>query len=209
MNNIKKIILFVVFITVTQASYAKFYRWVDENGKVHYSDKLPAERARGAHEQLNETGVPTKAIDRDKTDAERAAEKIESEKLANERREKAAIEARQRAKDKILLDIFTSERDLIYTRDDRLTSIESLINLTELNNKRLEERLKVSTDTQARLLKDNKKVPETIIEKINSIQGQIDKNNNYIASQNENYEKTKKDFEADLLRYRELKSETP
>ena len=37
----KRIIFFLIILITTYASYGEIYRWVDQNGKVHFGDKKP------------------------------------------------------------------------------------------------------------------------------------------------------------------------
>ena len=37
----KRIIFFLIILITTHASYGEIYRWVDQNGKVHFGDKKP------------------------------------------------------------------------------------------------------------------------------------------------------------------------
>jgi len=43
----------------TNASAAEVYRWVDENGEVHYSESLPPNFKDQGHDVLNERGIVT------------------------------------------------------------------------------------------------------------------------------------------------------
>ena len=38
---IKRIIFILIIVITTHASYGEIYRWVDQNGKVHFGDKKP------------------------------------------------------------------------------------------------------------------------------------------------------------------------
>ena len=49
---------------------AKLYKWKDENGQIHYGDKIPAKYADKERKELNEQGTVVKKIDRAKTDDE-------------------------------------------------------------------------------------------------------------------------------------------
>lgn len=200
-----QLVFFISFLLLPSLSIAQFYRWVDEDGRVYYSDKLPAADAGKAHDQVNESGIPLESFERATTAAERAAQRAEEEKLAAERKAQAAAEARQRAKDKILLDTFSTEADLLYTRNDRLTAIDSLIKLTQSNNVRLQERLQVSRDTESRLTQANREIPQNILDTTQSLLAQIEKNNLYITAQKQKYAEISAEFDRDLQRYRELK----
>lgn len=72
----------------------KTYRWVDQDGVVHYGDRLPPEHASTDRQVLNEYGVPVSAEDGAKTPEQRAAEKAERERLEAER-QKQVLAARR------------------------------------------------------------------------------------------------------------------
>ena len=40
----KRTLLAAILFIVSQISYAEIYKWVDDNGRIHYSDKKPANR---------------------------------------------------------------------------------------------------------------------------------------------------------------------
>ena len=41
----------------TTASAAKMYKWVDDNGNIRYSDRMPASQAKLEHQTLNSQGM--------------------------------------------------------------------------------------------------------------------------------------------------------
>ena len=61
------------------SAQAKMYKWVDDDGQMHFGDKIPAEYLVKEHEELNESGVVT---------THREAAKTEEQK---KRRENAAL----------------------------------------------------------------------------------------------------------------------
>ncbi len=95
----KKIVLLASasIILLTSFSQAGLYRWVDESGKVHFSDKVPVVATRKAVSEVNKNGVVKKttdpaanararmAFELSKTERERLAalDVIEKEKMAN------------------------------------------------------------------------------------------------------------------------------
>lgn len=118
------LMLSVFFIANVQAG---LYRWVDENGAVHYGDKVPAKYLKKEHQELNEQGTTVKKHDRAMTAEEKAA-KIKAEA------ERARIENEKRAqalRDLVLTDTYTTERDLVAARDARLDAIDSQLQLSE------------------------------------------------------------------------------
>lgn len=205
---LKRSLLFGIFLAgllPATAFAAKLYKWTDENGVVHYSDKLPPDKAKQEHEELNQRGITTREVERAKTEQEILEEQAAEAAEKEERRRIAEQEAKQRMRDKILLDTFTTERDLLLTRDDRLNAVDSLINLTEANNQRLQTQ---RDELEARInsIKNtNREVPENMIKQQESLSGQHQTNLGFIASKQKEREAITQQFEADLQRYRELK----
>lgn len=184
----------------------KLYKWVDENGMVHYSDKLPPEAAQHAHEQLNSRGQMVESV---KDPQEEIKEQVVNSAEQEERRHQAEVEARERMRDRILLDTFTTERDLELTRKDRLNAADSLINLMKSNNERIQSQI---SETQAKVDKFNAKgqaVPENLQKQLESLNSQLAKNKQYIDAKQEERRKLVEQFDADLKRFRELKGIQP
>ena len=107
---------------------AQLYKWVDENGKVQYSDTIPPAANDRARKELRADGTL-------KRETERAAT-IEEKRLAAQRvaDEAKAREARleQERKDKALLTTYADLKDFDRVRDRALGNLETEIrNLTE------------------------------------------------------------------------------
>jgi hypothetical protein len=121
-----QLMIFVMFVCFTASAHSGLYRWVDENGTVHYGDKVPPRYLKKAHDELNEQGTMIKKHDRAMTAEERAERKrkeAEQKRLENERRAQAL-------RDRVLTDTYTTERDLIAARDARLDAIDSQLQLS-------------------------------------------------------------------------------
>jgi hypothetical protein len=64
--------IFVMSVCFAASAQSGLYRWVDENGTVHYGDKVPAKYLKKEHDELNEQGTTIKKHDRAMTAEERA-----------------------------------------------------------------------------------------------------------------------------------------
>ena len=84
----------------SNTSSTKVYRWVDDNGVVHYSDQIPPEQAPADRQILNQYGVPIKAEQGAMSQAE-----IEAAKRASDEREAARAAAER---DAVLLSTYLS-----------------------------------------------------------------------------------------------------
>lgn len=102
----------------------KLYRWVDENGVVHYGDHIPAEYADMEKRVLNEHGV-TVGVLRGKKTAEEIAEE---NRLADLKRQAEL----QRRADEALLATYLSVDEIIMHRDRRVELFQAQSRVTEL-----------------------------------------------------------------------------
>ena len=102
---------------------AKTYKWVDENGKVHYSDRVPPEQAKRAREELSSQGVSVKKVEAAKTPEEIAVAKAaaEAEALAKRKAEE------ERRANLALVNSYATESDLIRNYEQNLELIEQQI----------------------------------------------------------------------------------
>ena len=200
---------FIISAGISGVQAAKLYKWVDENGVVHYSDKIPPEANKKAHEELDSRGVRKRELGREKTDEERMSEKMEKTLAEQQRRIEAEKLARQRMRDQILLQTFTTERDLVLTRDDRLNAIDSILNLTLTNNKRIVQQIEETKTRIAQIENSGRQVPENLSQKLESLNQQHEKNKSFVElKQKERLEQSEK-FDADIRRFRELKGIEP
>ena len=110
----------LVFATVsglmaTDAA-AQLYRWVDENGRVHYSDTVPPAANERPRAKMRPDGIVIERADRALSAEERRALAARAEETAKER---AAAEARAR-QDRALLDRYTSIAEFDRVAERRL-----------------------------------------------------------------------------------------
>ena len=198
--------LALLLLVPADASVAgKLYKWTDEAGTVHYSDKMPPESVKNAHEQLNDAGLVKEGVGAAKTDEEQMAEKIEEKIQLDARRKHAEEQAKIRRRDQILLDTFTTERDLLLARDDRLNSMDSIINLTTNNNKHFVEKLGRTKKRIAKIEESGRESPQNMRDQLESLLEQYEKNQRFIDKKKAERNKLKEHFDADLARFRELK----
>lgn len=138
MNRIPKLI--VGFFTLALCSqYAlaqsegKLFRWVDENGVVHFGDSIPAEYSEIERQVVNEHGITVDVMRAKKTEAEKA-EELRLQELEEQE------ELRRRA-DQALLATYLSVDEIIMHRDRRVELFQAQTRITELYLRNLTRRL--------------------------------------------------------------------
>ena len=118
-------ILSAVLFSGSFSAQAITYKWVDEEGQIHFGDKIPAKYLVREHDELNDFGVVIKH----KEAAETAEQKAEARRIEYERKNAALLDKKKKQRDRVLLDTYTTERDLIVARDSRLEAVEAQIQL--------------------------------------------------------------------------------
>ena len=189
-----------LFVASAQAG---LYRWVDENGAVHYGDKVPAKYLKKEHDELNEQGTTVKKHDRAMTAAEKAEKKREEAKRKRLENEKRA----QALRDRVLTDTYTTERDLVAARDARLDAIDSQLQLS----KDIIESSKVNvTKTEElieRIKKSGRMVPEVTYAKLEREKLQLATQQGVQQGHRIKREEVIEQFNGYIERFRELMAE--
>ena len=109
------------------ASHAQLYKWVDENGKVQYTDTIPPASTDRARKELRSDGTIKQSTERAATAEEKrlaALKAVEDTKL------KLVQDERDR-KDKALLNTYSSLADFDRVRDRALGAIATDIRALE------------------------------------------------------------------------------
>lgn len=102
----------------------KLYRWVDADGKVHFSDSLPPEAVDQARREFSaRSGLATGEVDRALTDEERAAQAAQAASAA----EIAKREEEQRRQEMAMLASYETEADLQRAFDARFDLLKRAI----------------------------------------------------------------------------------
>jgi hypothetical protein len=115
----------------------KIYRWVDKNGKVQYSETLPADAKDQARQEFDASGNSTGSVARALTEEERIA-------LAEKRAIDAKIAEKEAAKkrfDDAMMAVFENEQDLLRNFDERIDLAKQSIESTEVGIKSQRETL--------------------------------------------------------------------
>lgn len=106
----------------------KLYRWVDKDGKVQFSDTLPAEAIEQARTEISaDSGRTTGSVERALTPEEQE----ERDRLAAEQARSEAAEQQQRQTEEAMLASFQTEEDLRRSYGVRVTLMQENLNAIE------------------------------------------------------------------------------
>lgn len=174
------------------------YRWVDDQGVVHYGDQIPPEYAGKDREIMNPQGVPVKHVDGQKS----------PDQIAAETRARAAV-IKQKQHDTFLVTTYTSVKDIEALRDARLEQLKTQRTAGQQYVESLRARLGAlqtralsfrpySANAAARSMPDD--LAEDLVRTLNEMNTQT----GALAHQSEEEANLRAQFQADIERYREL-----
>lgn len=167
----------------------------EDRGLIIYQDRAPDSVQDNGHSILNHQGVVLEQVL--SREDRREARKVERQKELS------------RIRDRALLATFTTEEDLIRTRDDRIGMIDGLISRLDDRIRILSERLAVVEKRVQIQEKANGegKAQDGMYAEQHSIQRNIENAWSLIDSKAAERSEVADKFDDDLIRYRELKAE--
>ena len=181
---------------------AFMYKWVDDEGKVHYGDSVPPEFSDKERKKINEQGRTVKVFEAAKTPEEIAENEAPRGPQAGAVKEAEA----QARKDNVLLATYSSEEDILKTRDSRLASLEGLIQLTYRRIRSMNHRIKQLTEDAADFERSGKPVPEMLSRQIENIRTQTIENESFIQTKKAEQDEISMEFKKDIERFRALRT---
>lgn len=201
--NHKCLCFLILFMLCSLPAHAKMYKWVDEDGQTHFGDKIPTHYLNKEHKELNEQGATIRTYPAAET-AEQRAEKRKQNRILKEQEKKAKAQAKR---DRVLLDTYTTERDLVAARDARLDAVASQMQLSESiiadTRRKLEAIEKQITNIKA----SGREVPENISDKVEREEKQLVTHKKIAQGHQDRQQKITQQFDGYIKRFRELKAE--
>ena len=184
----------------------KLYRWVDKNGQVHYGDSVPAEYAEQDREVLNRQGVSVGREEGTIT-PEEAAAKAAADKAARD-------EQKRKLRDRVLLQTYQSVQELEILRDNRLELVDAQLTIQEQSLTNLRAQRAQIQRVAARYAPVNtganaEPLPEDLASDLEQSASDIQTQETNLERRREERENIRKTFEADIARYKELRTIQP
>ncbi len=198
--------IFVAFIGVllllSGPAPARMYKWVDDDGNVHYSDSLSSIEAqtRRDREVKSDSGVTLDRIEAPPTPEEFAA--IQRERAAEAEAERKRAE--QARRDRNLLLTFQSVSELEQARDTRLETLDSRADLIRQRALSLQREREQALRRAAALERSGDGDIEAAYDRIDELDRRLAQNRRSSADKEAEKERIRASFERDIERFREL-----
>jgi hypothetical protein len=182
----------------------KITKCQDATGKWHYGDSAAAECARSKITVMSEKGVTRKEIAAPPTEAE-----LKEREARREEEERARVSAEdQKKKDALLLVTYGHEDDIIFVRDRKLAQVDAVIKGSEGTLGSLRAVLTRLEKQAEEEQKGGKPVSPETTKQIEQTRRQMAGRESEIAAKRKEQDDIRRQADADLQRYRELKKES-
>jgi len=189
----------------SSADAGNLYKWVDENGEVRYTDRMPQSASKKKHQTLNDQGVIINTKEAAKSPEELAAiKKAEKEDKERLEADKKANEA-QRKKDHALLLTFSSEAELEMAKEERIEVLDSIIQLIYKSMAGTKKKLEQLEDlANQNYLSKGLEVPGGLAQNIEVLSNRNLMRDDQLRQKLIEKNRIESQFEKDLARYRAL-----
>ena len=188
-------------ITLSAAHAGGIKKWVDENGVTHYGTSIPPQYLDREHYELDKKGIERKRYERAPTE-----EEIERQKaLAALRAEQQKLLEEQQARDRILLNLYRNEDDLVMARDGKLAQLDAQIKLNHNEIRRLKARLSEFQAAAAAAERSGKQLAAKQKANLESTQRSIEQSYAIILTKEDEKLATVEQYDYDLARFRKLR----
>jgi len=181
------------------------YKWIDEDGNVQYTNRLPPEAALTERKEINEQGRIIKVYSAPPT----AEEKAEAERLAEMEAKKKERAEKRAIHDRSLIATYSSKDDMLKAQENKISMVQGLVQLTHSRIRSMQERLLALTEEAASYERSGKELPFTLQHQIKNLRDQITHNKEFSLDKQAEIEEIRKQFAFDLKRYEELTSDSP
>jgi hypothetical protein len=175
--------------------------WKNDLGIRECGEFVPPEYSQRRIEVLNDRGLVIQVIEPPKT-REQLEKEREQERL---RKQREAVKKEQAHQDEILLNSYTTERDLLIARDTNIKAAQGQLDIAEGNLKLLQNSLADLQNRAGNFERSGQKPPKQLIDEINKTRQQISEKEKTIEKKKEEKAVMEKRFESDLARFRKLK----
>jgi hypothetical protein len=202
--------LFVTSMTF-QALYAKerevsnrVYRWVDENGDVHYTESLPPDYEGETHDELSHDGIVRDSNVSLKPPPPKAAAATVPEGEKGPTPEEIAAAQKQEQLDRLLLLRYQSEAELLEARDVEVNQLKYDERLLTATHESLSTSLRSNIVLAGHRQRAGLEIKPETLNQIASIRARLEQNESSLRGLKVREDQVREKFEEQLQRYREM-----
>ena len=202
-------LLAVILASAVQA--AEVYRWVDENGEVHYSETLPPDHQDKGHDVLNERGIvldedqqltppppEEKPVEEERQELPRDASGLPRAKAMYSENE---MQARM---DNFLMLRYDNEQEIADAMNVEIKQLSYDRRLLETSNASMNDAYRGQIRIAAEKQRAGQQVKEETVREIDNLQARLAENAVALAGLQQREDSIRAEFQKQLDRYRYL-----
>lgn len=196
----RSILLLLLLTYLPPVASTQLYRWVDDEGLVHYTDRLPPERSSTERAIMNRQGIEVDRIAPDSK--EDIAKKQHIQKFG--KLQEQMLKQRER-EDNILLQQYRSEQDILDARSLRIRTYDTKIHVIQSNISRT-KRFIIQLQGELDRMRVREQQPDpAMVEELATLHKRINRDYSAILALEEQKQVDGSKYTEDLQRFRFLK----
>jgi hypothetical protein len=196
------LVLVALVVYGVPAARATTYKWVDEKGVVHYTDKIPPEAMNKGNVELDKRGVQIKTNPPPPTPEQLKAKAEEATRQTQMAKDRELIDRRDRA----LLATYTVESEIDLARKRALSTIDAQVQSSTVYSATLTKR-KAELEAKKAELGD-KPLPIVIERELANISAELAKQTDLLTAKQREIVAVNARYDADKKRWKELRAAT-
>lgn len=179
--------------------------WKNDDGVRECGNTVPPEYAQKAHREVTATGVTVSTTARAKTKEELRLQREEAARQAAIQAEEARKIRERKTKDRVLLNTYTTEKDLTLAHESQVAAIDIRLDHSDKIVKQLKASLEQLHAQAADLERGGKTITPELKSKMTKVQKQLEDSHSFSERLRIQKAELAEQFQQDLNRYRELK----
>jgi len=187
-------------VLAADAATAAIKCWTNREGVRECGNKVPPEYSQEGHDTLSRQGIVVDTKEK-ALSPEEVAKKRQLEALEEEKRRQREERAQQ---DRILLDIYAEESDIIRARDDKISTLDATIQLSRGKIEKLKVQIADNEERIANFKQRDAEPPVIFQDNIAEFRGRVAREEQFIKEKLEEREAIAKEYDEYLSRFRQL-----
>jgi hypothetical protein len=198
------LVLAALVLALAPRADAALYKWSDERGVVHYSDKMPADAVNRASLELNRQGLTVRKTEQARPVVQRLPKTETEEQRARETERDRMLALRR---DRALMESYTNEGEIELAKGRAVATIEGQAQsaeafIAQMQKRREELESKMGTYAP-------RPVPGEIKREIETIDAELSRQTDFVAARKKEAATVAARYDSDKQRFRELRSGQP
>ena len=189
-------------IVFTPLQARDLYRWVDEDGNVHYSETLPPESSTRPHDKLSNEGIVVESIEDPVAAARQPVEEKKEKKELVPLFTEAEVQA---GNDRLLVLKYHSEQDILDAMQVEIDNLGYDARLIEQGRSSILRSLRGQVSKAATYQRAGMPVEQETIDTVNQLRRRLQNGDREMAQLQQREESIRAMFNGELERYRYLR----